>query len=166
MKTRLAIALSALLLAPCFVKAVETKLNTTDTQFIKEVGQGGMDEVKLATLGTQKAESAEVRAFAEQMVKDHTAANDELKALAASKSVELSASIDASTANAFKSLEEKKGADFDSAFMKDMLKDHKSTVSAFEKEEKNAQDGDLKTWVSKMLPTLRGHLDHAKGLQK
>jgi putative membrane protein len=144
----------------------KSSLNATDEKFVKKTAQDGMAEVKLAGLGVQKAERADVKAFAEQMVKDHTAANDELKALAATKGVELSAIIDPSAAKTFKSLEGQSGAAFDKDFIKDMEKDHKSAVSSFEKEEKNAADGDLKTWVSKTLPTLRSHLDHVKGLNK
>ena len=58
------------------------------------------------------------------------------------------------------------GKSFDSAFLKQMVEDHTSTIKAFEDESKNGTDVDLKAWVDKTLPTLRDHLKMAQDLQK
>lgn len=144
----------------------KSSLEPADEKFVKTAAQDGMSELKIAELGTQKASRADVKSFAEQMVKDHTAANEELKTFAASKGVELSAVIDPDGAKTFKDLEKESDADFDKAFLKHMQKAHKDCVSKFEEAEKDSKDGGLKAWVSKTLPTLRSHLDHVKGLNK
>jgi putative membrane protein len=124
-----------------------------------------MAEVKLATLGSQKAERADVKEFANMLVADHTKANEELASLAKSKGVEVSAMIPAKAADAFKDLENESGKNFDKAFLDKMEKDHKSDISDFESAEKKAKDSDLKAWISKTLPTLRAHLDKVKELK-
>src|SRR5688572_9863522 len=60
-------------------------LNSSDEKFIKDASKGGHIEVKLGKLGVQKAQSSQVRQFAQKLVDDHTKANTELKGLAASK---------------------------------------------------------------------------------
>jgi len=54
----------------------------------------GMTEVKLGELAAQKGMRDDVKAFGQMMVKDHTAINDDLKALAVQKGVTLPGSLD------------------------------------------------------------------------
>lgn len=143
----------------------KSSLNAADEKFVKQAGVEGTAEVKIATLGTQKAERADVKELATMLVADHTKANAELSALAQSKNVELSAVIDPDAAGEFKDLEKKSGKDFDKAFLSHMQDSHKSTISDFEDAAKNAVDGDVKAWADKTLPTLKAHLDKIKALQ-
>lgn len=150
------------------VRAADPKsvLNSQDEGFVKKVSQMGMAEVQIGMLGAKKAANADVKAFAEQMVSDHTAVNAEVKTLAESKKVEISAVTDPSDTSVLKDLEEKAtGPDFDKAFLKQMEKDHKKTISLVEEISKDAKDGELKAWADKTLPSLRAHLDHVKSLQ-
>jgi putative membrane protein len=59
----------------------------TDAGFVMDAGSGGMLEVELGEVAAAKAKNADVKAFAERMVKDHTAANEKLKATAAGHAV-------------------------------------------------------------------------------
>jgi putative membrane protein len=136
----------------------QSSLRASDEKFVKTVGSSGMAEVKLATLGTQKAERADVKDLAQMLVTDHTKVNGELAALALRKGVELSAVIDPDAAETFQSLEKKSGKYFDKAFLSEMEKGHKATIAVFEDAEKNAVDADVKSWAGNTLPTLRSHL--------
>lgn len=149
------------------VGAADTKsgLTSADETFVKTAGDAGMAEVKIATLGTQKAERADVKDFATMLVNDHGKVNGELNQLAQSKNVELSAIVSADTANSFKDLEQESGAGFDKAFLSQMKSAHEKSISNFEDAEKNASDGEIKSWASKTLPALRAHLDKIKELQ-
>src|SRR5215831_4125233 len=57
--------------------------------FTTKVATGGMMEVQLGQIAQTKAMDPRVRDFGAMMVKDHSAANDELKRLAASKHIDL-----------------------------------------------------------------------------
>jgi putative membrane protein len=96
------------------------------------------------------------------MATDHGKANDELKALAASKGVTLPADVDKSHKSKMDKLSKLSGADFDRAYMKDMVKDHKKDVGEFRKESKKAKDADLQKWAQSTLPTLEDHLAMAQ----
>ena len=163
--TTLTLCVAAIMLVPNSIAADKTSMvNSTDETFIKQAAADGKGEVKVAGLAVKKADSAAVRAFAEMIVKDHTAANEELTKLAASKGVELSAVIAPSNASTFQKLEKYSGADFDKEFLATMVSDHKKCVSSFETEAKDAKDGDLKAWAEKMLPALKTHLEKANEL--
>lgn len=143
----------------------KSSVNDADQKFIKTAGESGMGEVKIATLGTQKAERADVKEFATMLVNDHTKVNEELAGLAKAKGVELSAVISADASDDFKALEKESGAGFDKAFLAQMKDSHEASIANFEDAEKNAADGDVKAWASKTLPALRHHLDKVKELQ-
>jgi putative membrane protein len=172
MKTKPIIASLSLIIALAFGAfqsmtwaADKSGMDANDVKFIKKTSDSGMAELKLATLGTQKAERADVKEFANMLVSDHNKSNEELASLAKTKGVEVSAMIPAKGADAFKDLENESGKNFDKAFLDKMEKDHKACIDDFEDAEKNAKDGDLKAWVSKTLPTLRAHLDKVKELK-
>lgn len=150
----------------CLAEDKKSILSTTDEKFVKEAGAAGMGEVKIATLGTQKASSADVKAFAQMLVDDHTKANEELQNLAKGKGVELSQVIESTYADKFQKLEKYSGADFDKEFISGMVSDHKKDVSKFESEQKSATDNEVKAFVDKTLPTLKAHLDKANELNK
>src|SRR3954469_24344004 len=61
----------------------------TDKKFIRQAAEGGMAEVELGRLATEKASSEDVKKFGERMVNDQSKANDELKQIASSKGVDL-----------------------------------------------------------------------------
>src|ERR1700761_549268 len=60
-----------------------------DRDFLNKAAQGGMFEVKAGQLAAQRAQDPSVKSFAQKIVSDHTAANDQIKALADSKQMPL-----------------------------------------------------------------------------
>ncbi len=130
-----------------------------DAKFVVEAANGGMTEVDLGKLATLKATNAKVKEFAGMMVTDHSKANEELKALAKNKNITLPDSVSSESKSTMKSLTEKSGADFDKAYVSEMVDDHKKDVSMFENASKNVKDPDLKAFVDKTLPVLKAHLE-------
>lgn len=143
----------------------QSSLKAADETFVKKTGAEGVAEVKLATLGTQKAERTDVKELAQMLVTDHTRLNAELTALAKQKGVQLSAVIDPKAAETFQGLEKESGKDFDKAFLSHLEDAHKSCIAEFEDAVKDGVDGDVKAWASKTLPTLRAHLAKVKELE-
>jgi putative membrane protein len=138
------------------------KIARGDEKFMKEAAVGGMTEVKLGQLAEQKASSEAVKQFGKRMATDHGKANDELKQLASQKGVALPMDLDRSHQGLYDKLAKLNGADFDRAYMKEMVKDHDKDVKAFRKEADSGKDLDLKSWASKTLPTLQEHQQQAK----
>ena len=154
-----------LLLTPSGKATDKDTLNAADVKFVKHEAAAGMAVVKTAELGVKKADSAEVKAFAEMLVTDHTKANEELKALATTKGVELSNVIDPKNAEAFQKLEKFSGVEFDKNFVADVISGHKKCISNFETASTDSKDVEVKAWANKMLPGLKAHLEKAEGLK-
>ena len=145
--------------------ATNANSNTALVQdnFWTKAAQGGMAEVELAKIALQKSQNADVKKFAQMMVTDHTKANDELKALAAKKSVVLPTDI-GSHKSTMDDLSKLSGADFDKAYVKAMVEDHEEDVDLFDDNTDNS-DADIKAFTTKTLPTLKSHLETIKGIQ-
>jgi putative membrane protein len=145
--------------------AASSVTGTSDSSFVNEAAVGGMAEVELGKLAASKATSADVKKFGQMMVTDHTAANNELKTLAAKKNWTLPTDLDSSHKSTMDELKGLSGAEFDKEYVEEMVDDHEKDVSAFEDKAKNATDPDLKAFAEKTLPVLRKHLDAIKAIQ-
>jgi putative membrane protein len=136
--------------------------STMDTKFLKKAAQGGMAEVELGQLAQQKASNEDVKKFGERMVSDHSKANEKLKAVAAEQHVDLPQQLDAKDQATKAKLEKLSGEQFDKAYMQDMVKDHKTDVSEFERASKSAKDPAVKNFATETLPILQEHLREAQ----
>jgi len=139
-------------------------LSASDRTFIKKAAQGGMAEVQLGKLATEKGSSEDVKKFGQRMVDDHSKANDQLKQLAASKGVDVPTSLNSKDDATKDRLSKLSGSAFDRAYMQDMVKDHTQDVSEFKKASQTAKDPDVKSWAAQTLPTLENHLKTAKSV--
>src|ERR1019366_3708667 len=152
------VVVGLLLAVPC-VKA-ETKLSTADERFIVAAAQGGMTEVTLGELAAQKGSREDVKSFGQMMVKDHTAINDDLKALAVQKGVTLPGSLDAKHQHMVDKLTALTGEKFDDAYIAHMIKDHKMDAKEFKEESTETKDADIKNFLDKSIPIVDQHLSH------
>jgi len=137
-----------------------------DQHFVSDTAIDGMAEVELGHLAQQKAESSEVKQFAQRMIDDHGKANDELKSLASSKNITLPTSIDAKHKATHDRLEKLSGAAFDRAYMQAMVADHQNAVKMFRTQSTSAKDSDIKAFAAKTLPTLEDHLKEAQSANR
>jgi putative membrane protein len=137
-------------------EAVGDSTGADPATFVKKAAIGGMTEVEASKLAVAKAQDSQLRSFAQKMVTDHTAANEELKSLAKKKGWMVPTSLDAEHQAALQKLSSKSGADFDAAYSKQMMQDHEKTVKLF-KGGAQSSDADLAAWAQKTLPTLQQH---------
>lgn len=162
---RFAPALAVLLLAGS--AWAKDNVAHADAAFMKQAAQNGLAEVEASRIAATKATNTQVKSFAQQMVDDHTKANDELKALAAAKGVTLPTEPSMAQKAKLKLLQGADGANFDKRYAESFgLKAHEDTISLFQKESKKAKDADVKAWAEKTLPALQHHLEMAKDMEK
>src|SRR5579864_3651439 len=110
------------------------RISMADKTFIKKAAEGGLAEVELGKLATEKASNEEVKKFGQRMVDDHSKANDQLKDVAAQKHIDLPTEPSARDKATKARLEKLSGEEFDRAYMRDMVKDHKADVAEFARE--------------------------------
>jgi putative membrane protein len=143
-----------------------TTTKVDDKKFVQNAALGGMAEVELGKLATQKAASEAVKQFGQKMVDDHTKANDQLKEVASKENITIPDSLDSKHQSRIEKLSKLSGPDFDKAYIKDQVKDHKQDVSEFKSEANNGSDPNIKQFASNTLPILEQHLTMAKDLSK
>ena len=159
------LAAAAVLLFGARSFAVEAAVNSSDKSFLTNAYEDGLAEIQAGEMGMRKTGNADLKAFAEHMVKDHSDANAKLKSLADTKKVEVPSSPSLMAQGKGKLLDHKTGADFDKAFAEAMVNDHKKAVESFEKAANEATDQDVKNFAAQTLPTLKMHLSMAEELQ-
>ncbi len=137
-----------------------------DQPFVMDALMAGMAEVEHGKLASQKATNAKVKAFAQQMVTDHTKAGDELKTIASAKQITPPTSMDPKHQAAHDKLMKLSGAEFDRAYMTDMVAGHQKAAADFTAEANSGADPQVKAFAAKTLPTIQGHLKMAQELQK
>jgi len=161
----LSLVAATAVLALTQVRADDSSLASKDKSFIQDAYQGGLAEVDSAQMAERKTGNAEVKAFAEKLATDHSAANAKLKTLADSKKVSTASEPSMVAKGKGKLLDAKTGGDFDKAYIDAMISDHKKDIEAFEKAASEAKDQDVKNFANQTLPTLKAHLSEAEGIQ-
>jgi putative membrane protein len=138
--------------------------DSPDSSFYKNAAEGGMSEVELGQLAQQKASNQAVKDFGAMMVKDHTAANEKLKGLAASKQVSLPDSPSIMQKASKTKLNMLSGDSFDKSYVTGMIADHKEDIKEFQQEASEGKDPQAKAFASATLPTLQMHLQKIQSI--
>jgi len=149
------------------ISTTAAPLEKMDRDFVMKAASGGLMEVELGNIAQQNAASQRVKDFGSMMVRDHSAANQELMSFANRRNLTMNSD---SLTNLHKAhvdaLKNKKGAAFDKAYMNMMVSDHKKDVSEFDKASKMCKDQECLAFAAKTLPTLQMHLDSAQAISK
>ena len=134
--------------------------------FVEDASAKGVAEVEAGKLAQEKGSAADVKSFADMMVKDHTAANAKLKSIADAKKLEVSDSAQLMDKAKSMILELRSAKSFDQAYANNQVKAHEATIALFEKEASDGKDAELKAFAVQTLPKLKSHLEHARALAK
>jgi putative membrane protein len=98
------------------------------------------------------------------MVADHSAANEQLKGIAATKDIKLPESPSIAQKTTKTKLELLSGARFDKSYIKGMIKDHEQEIKEFQKEAATGRDPEAKAFARSTLPTLQTHLNKIQSI--
>ena len=135
-----------------------------DAEFYQNAAQGSIAEVELGSLALKKAGDPTVRTFAAQIVKEHTDANDKLRAVADGRNVTLPKHESASEQATKAKLQMLSGAMFDKAYIKAIIKDQEQNVREFKKEAEEGRDPNARAYAAATLPSLMEHLQRVRAM--
>jgi len=141
----------------------QSKVDGDEATFMTKAAIGGMMEVDAGKMAL-KSTNPKVKAFAAQMVADHSKANTELKALALKKKIILPAEYPSDEKAHLEAMKNMKGANFDKHYIDMMVTDHDKTIALF-KTGSEAQDKEVKDFANKTIPVITGHFEKAKAIQ-
>ncbi|HEX8251976.1 MAG TPA: DUF4142 domain-containing protein [Thermoanaerobaculia bacterium] len=128
-----------------------------DKEFVANAGMSGLSEVQLANLALQRSENAQVKAFAQRMLTDHTKSNAELSQLATAKGLVLPAELAGTHQQGLEHLQGLSAAEFDRAYMQHMVSDHNTALQLFQNGAAQATDPEIKAFATRTLPILQEH---------
>jgi putative membrane protein len=156
------------------VRSKQGKLSSSDYKFLTQTMERSQRELALGTLASQKAQSPMIREFGQKMAQEHRKTAEELQQLAIQKEAVLPAASDPgwSANNAKKTKTAKKeeelsklsGEEFDKAYLRAILPDHKDDAKAFEKVAKKANDPDVGNFAHKHVVMMKEHLRRAQSI--
>ena len=131
--------------------------------FLEEASALGVAEIETSQKALQQSQNAEVKAFAERMIKDHAAANEKMAELAASKGWEISDEAKLMDKARAMILEVRDGESFDDAYANNQVDAHERTIELFERATRS-DDAEVAAFAKETLPKLKEHLEHARKL--
>jgi len=164
-------ALAACLVAPkAQAQQSAGKAAVNDSLFAMAAADGGLSEVTIAELGTQKATDPELKRFSQQMIDEHTRMGQEMRSLLAQKGMRVPEMVDVRAQFCGDNLAGLSGADFDRCYAKAQCTAHMEAVEVFTAEAERGQDPEIKAWAARTLPHIKEHLamikPHAERAEK
>lgn len=150
--------------------SAQTAAKPTDAQIAHIAYTAGEIDIKTAQLALQKSHNDQVRAFANDMVRDHTAVND--KALALVKKLNVKPEDNDASRSLVKQADEERaklmrlnGAAFDKEYAQNEVAYHKTVNGALQTTLiPDAQNAELKGLLQTGLQIFQGHQQHAEQL--
>ncbi len=142
---------------------------------LAQMHQANLREIALGKMAELKASSDEVRAYADQLVRDHTSVDAQVVAMAQETGTDLKKGAEAHQAirqeSALEKLEERKlnaakAPAFDKLFLQQASSDHEKLITKLNKVRQDASDEEIEGLIDKMIPILQQHRDLAQLLMK
>ena len=141
--------------------------SVTPESFASQAAVIGKAEIELGQMALKNSKNGDVRKYAERMVKDHGAADQKLKAIAAKENLQLPQSLDPEHQSLKTKLQGLTGEEFDREYVKAMANGHEKAVALFESASQQSQmPADLKQFAASTLPTLEQHKEMAHSLHE
>ncbi|MBL7634310.1 DUF4142 domain-containing protein [Atlantibacter hermannii] len=138
-------------------------LSAGDQKALKDMAQANINEVAAARIALQKAQSSEVKTFAQKMIEDHGSALTKVQAVAQQKGVTLPTEPDAMHKDMAAKLEQQTGDAFDKMYMENAgTKDHEMVLSKLKSDAQNIKDPDVKALADAHTPVVEQHLKSAQ----
>ena len=137
-----------------------------DRVFLKDALEGGIAEVQLGQLALQKSSNPDVKQFAQKMVDDHTKMGDQIKPIAQQIGVKIPDGPSKKDKQTIAKLQELNGDDFDKAYMKDMVKDHKTDLTDFKTEAATGSNPAVQNVANRGSQIIGQHLQMAEQISQ
>jgi putative membrane protein len=137
-----------------------------DAHFVREAALGGMAEIQLGRLASERSSNGTVKAFGERMIVQHGAAADQLKAAAVKENITLPAKLSSLQQQTYDRFANLNGTAFDRAYAQEMVEDHEQDLMAFQNEINTGKDETIKAFAAQTIPMIQEHLTQARGMLK
>jgi putative membrane protein len=176
MRTIAIACLAAIIASPVFAQSAAEKTGVNSlvgiapkTQdFVTEAAGSDMFEIESSKLAIERSQDAATKAFAQQMITDHTKTSDELKAMVTSGAIKatIPTAMSSSQQGMLDDLKKLQADDFTKQYHSDQEDVHEDAVDLFKRYGDEGENADLKAWAAKTRPALEHHLKMATDMNK
>ena len=150
------------------VGKVSAEMTSTTKGFVQAAATSDMYEVAAGKIAVERARSADVKAFAQQMIQAHTATTATLKGILASNKINVAppAHVDDRRQGMLDNLRGASAADFDHRYITQQVAAHEEADILFRGYAKDGDNAAVRNFASKTDGDIRHHLSMAKDLDK
>jgi putative membrane protein len=136
--------------------------------FVNQVAASDRFEIESGQLAANKATSAEVKTFAQMLVRDHQKSTADLKAAAAQATPQLTPdpALDAEKQGMLSGLQAANGADFDRLFIEQQLAAHEKALALLQSYSAGGDSESLRGFAAQAASVVEGHLEKVRGLRQ
>jgi putative membrane protein len=160
----------------------------TAQEFVRLASMSDRFEIASGHLAQEKSQNAEVKRFAEHMVRDHTKTAQELQGLiqqlpdvsanlatppapgretaGTTQDAPRDQGLDQQHTALLQQLQQASGAEFDRLYVRQQVMAHQQAVDMFRNYAQSGDKPQLKQWAERTLPALQEHLRLAQQLQQ
>jgi putative membrane protein len=141
-------------------------VNEQDETFIVKAAQSNQSEVELGNLALSRGTDSLVKAFAQMMVNEHSAAQADLETVVddVNTDIGITDTLDAEQLATSMLLQGLSGAAFDSAYLDSQIKGHTKTLGIFDAEIASGQNAQVKGYATDKRPKIQTHLSLADSI--
>lgn len=138
---------------------------TTAGAYVPAAAQADLYEVEAAKIAVQRTKDPAVKAFAEMLIKDHTASSEKLKGLLPAVGIPAPApALDARRTGMINNLKAAGDTDFDLAWLHQQLAAHLEALTLHKQYSGVGDNEQLKTFAGGVVPVIQHHLDEVRRL--
>lgn len=141
----------------------------SDADIATAIGVINGAEVQMAQIAEQRAQSADVKAYARDMAREHAALQRAVDSLAVAQSLtpqagDFADEIQRQATMDQQRLEQLRGADFDSAYMNSQVVAHQQALDALNGMRSAVDDPSMQRAIDGAIPLVQTHLERARQL--
>ena len=144
----------------------QTPIPPSPKDFVMAAAQGDQYEILAAHIAEVQGQDPRVRAFAQEMIRDHARLTEDLRMAATASGLPLPGSgMSSDQAALLSSLQSFRGADFDKAYARQQALAHAQAVAVEDSFATAGSDPNLRKAAQSALQTIRDHLKMAQQLR-
>jgi predicted outer membrane protein len=121
-------------------------------------------EIQSSQLALQKSRNDKVKAFAEEMIKQHSQSTAKLKAAAQEAHIQVDATLPKELQSKLDALKTASGPTFDAAYLSAQISVHTKAAQLFGNFSKDGEGGPIKAFAQQTYPVIRTHLVRVQAL--
>jgi len=152
----------AIVLSAALTPAAATEMKAAD--FATAAAGSDAFEIQASQLALQKSQNDKVKAFAKDMIEQHSQSSAKLKAAAKEANIPLNAALPKELQSKLDALRTASGPTFDAAYLSAQISAHTTAAELFGNFSKNGEGGPIKAFAQQTYPVIRTHLVRLQAL--